>query len=394
MATWLNIAGGLAGKAGKAIDVIGKATGNRLPELNISENLQRLGGMYNPRPVYAAEQTQPSYDYSQARSVYSPPPTVLGTNTTQRTSASNAPSNIGVDPYANINQNVSTGNSQIDADYNDFINQLSGAEQGLQSQAANASAQVATNYAPQSTALKAEEATKLSGLASQTATAQGQEKTAMQQSRDLFRQTQQQNIAQTSGLGISSSSVTEALAETLGVETARRIASVSQSANDIYNNIAREKTNVETFVKSKLADLEGRIAQEKSNIQLSLLEGIRQINEARATAAKDKANRRADLLQNAQNAIYGLQQNAQTFTQSLEAWKAQNTSSLNAASQTDYNQLFANNLQQIPQINRQLLSAGMQGDYTISPTGQMTTKITNKKITDPNDPNYDPFAPQ
>jgi hypothetical protein len=294
-----------------------------------------------------------------------------------------------VDPYANINQNTSTGNDQIERDYQDFMNQLGGSEQGLNAQATNATSAVDTNYAPVKTGLQNEQATKLQGLAEQGQVAQTQEKSAMQQSRDLFRQTQQSNIAQMSGLGISSSSVAEALAENLGVETARRIASVSQSANDIYQNLSKEKTNVETYVKQKMVDMEGKIAQEKSNIQLSLMEGLRQINEARATAAKDKANRRSDLLQNANNAIYGLMQNAQTFQQSLEQWSAQNTAGLNSAmSGKDWNAIFSGQLANAPAINGFVATPS----YNVNAQGQPTGQINYQKKLDETLAN--PFAPQ
>ena len=380
MPTWLQQkAGAIIGGVGKAIDIAGKATGNRLPELKISENLERIGGMLNPRPVYAASLTpQQNYSYYNypTSSPYTPT-TATKTGGGGGIVASN-PQPQGIDT-SNIQQNVATGNEQIDRDYELFMSQLGGAESGLRSQAETSTAAIGTAYAPAKTALQEQEATKLQGLAGQTQLAQTQEKTALQQNRDLFRQIQQQNIAQLSGLGISSSSVAEALAENLGVETARRIASVSQSANDVYQNIAKEKTNIETYTKQKLADMEGTIASEKANIQTQLMSGLNQINSARATAAVDKANRRADLLQSAQNAIYQLQANAQNFAQSLQTWAAQNTSALNNASKTDYNSIFANAIQNLPGFSNQLAGYGLNADYTISPTGQITTKVSTKK---------------
>lgn len=47
--------GAVLGAAGKAIDTVGKATGNILPDFKISEKLERLGGMMNPKPAYAAD---------------------------------------------------------------------------------------------------------------------------------------------------------------------------------------------------------------------------------------------------------------------------------------------------------------------------------------------------
>lgn len=48
--------GDVLGKTGRAIDIFGKSFNNFMPELNISENLERLGGMV--KPTYAMEGTQ------------------------------------------------------------------------------------------------------------------------------------------------------------------------------------------------------------------------------------------------------------------------------------------------------------------------------------------------
>lgn len=47
-------AGALVGKVGSAINRVGQATGNKLPELNVSEKLQYYGSQLNPRTVGAS----------------------------------------------------------------------------------------------------------------------------------------------------------------------------------------------------------------------------------------------------------------------------------------------------------------------------------------------------
>jgi signal transduction histidine kinase len=117
----------------------------------------------------------------------------------------------------------------------------------LRSQAGTGEAQIGNEYAGVKTQLGAEQATKEQGVQSELSTSETQGKTAMQEARDLFRQTQQQNIAQLSGLGISSSSVAEALAERLGVETARRIAGVSGSINEVRTNATKSWEELKTI---------------------------------------------------------------------------------------------------------------------------------------------------
>lgn len=76
--------GKILGATGKLIDKVGKATGNLFPETNFSENLERLGGILNPKPVYASDganidsivsaMVQKGYDPATARAVASAEP--------------------------------------------------------------------------------------------------------------------------------------------------------------------------------------------------------------------------------------------------------------------------------------------------------------------------------
>ena len=231
-----------------------------------------------------------------------------------------------------INQQAQTGNEIIDRDYETAINALSGQESSLRTQAGASTEAAQAGFAPARTTIGEEQATRGVGLEREATIARTQEKSGLQQARDLFRQTQQQNIAQLSGAGLTSSSVNEALAERLGVETARRIAGITGSTNEIMQNIAQEKTRIGTFYKQKLVDLETGLGAAIGNIQSQLVSGINQINSARQAAASDKANRRAELLSNAQTQIAQLQANAQNFAQQLQMWQTQRNQSLRDAS--------------------------------------------------------------
>jgi hypothetical protein len=150
----------------------------------------------------------------------------------------------------------------------------------------------------------------------------------MQQARDLFRQTQQQNIAQLSAMGISSSSVSEALAERLGVETARRIAGVTGSVQEVQQNAQQELQRTNAYYQGKKNDLNNWVNDQKANIQQSLMAGLNQINSARNQAATDKSRSRAELINNVQNAIQSLTAQQQQFQQSLDQWAQQKSSVL------------------------------------------------------------------
>ncbi len=231
----------------------------------------------------------------------------------------------------NVNQQVQDLGSIIENDYNTAMSALNNQESTLRGQAATAGQQVSASYAPAQTELTNAQNQNLNTLSGNEQTAQTQEASGMQQARDLFRQTQQQNIAQLSALGLSSSSVMEALAEKLGVATAQRIGSLAQSTTDVINNIGKEKARIQEYYGSKLSDLKAQEAAAQSNIQQSLLEGINQINSARNQAANDKANQRIQLISNAQTALANLQAQAQNFQQQLDIWNQQKTDALNSA---------------------------------------------------------------
>jgi hypothetical protein len=197
----------------------------------------------------------------------------------------------------------------------------------------------------------------------------------MQQARDLFRQTQGQNIAQLSALGISSSSVAEALAERLGVETARRIAGVTGSIQEVRQNATKELARVKNYYTGKMTDLQNWVSDQKANIQNALLTGLNQINAAKNQAASDKARGRAELLANVQNSIYSLTQQYNQFKQSLDLWNAQKASALTpVATDPKFVQSLANATNT---FNQQFAPAGFSyvPEFSTDPYGSVKGNI-------------------
>jgi hypothetical protein len=155
-----------------------------------------------------------------------------GQNTTSGTvsggSGNTGTFNQGVDV---INQNANEGNDLIDQDYNNAMNELAGQEELLNSTNQQAQGELTNQGQEVNTQLSKEKATNESGVQSQLSTGEKNYTSNIQQARDIFNQVQQKNVADLSALGISSSSVAEALAERLGVETARRIAGATGTIN-------------------------------------------------------------------------------------------------------------------------------------------------------------------
>lgn len=314
------------------------------------------------------------------------------------TASSGLPSNPVVNnqskglPYDQINQQQANGNSQIDSDYETAMGMYSGAEQGLRSQAGTAEGSIVNEAAATSTQLGQEQAVQEQGAQATLSTAEKQGTSAMQQARDLFRETQQGNNAQLSALGISSSSVSEALAERLGVETARRIAGVTGSLDEVRLNTTKELGRIKTYYEQKATQMQDWVANEKSKIQNTLMNGLNQINTARSQAASDKASARANLLSQVQNQIYSLTQQQQQFDQSLQQWAAQKSAALQPIAQ-DPN--YLNTLMSTANtFNQQFAPSGFTylPEVSVNSKGQMSGSITAQKKAGEEDELVNPFA--
>lgn len=292
------------------------------------------------------------------------------------------PSNNFNQGLQNMNQQASEGNSFIDQDYEIAMGALAGQEQALQGQANTAIGTIGNEAAATRTQLGQEQATKEQSAQSSLSNAETQGKTAMQQARDVFRQTQQTNTAQLSALGISSSSVSEALAERLGVETARRIAGITGSIDEVRQNTTQELGRIKNYYAEKSTQIQEWAANEKAKIQNSLVQGLNQINSARQQAASDKAKARSNLLSQVQNQIFSLTQQQQQFDQSLQQWAAQKAEALTPIAQ-DPN--YLNNLiAQSQKLNQQFSTTGFAftPEVAYDKLGQVTGKISSQKKPD------------
>lgn len=295
-------------------------------------------------------------------------------------------------PYQQIQQAQDNGNAQIDSDYNQSMAMLDQASSGLQSQAGSAQAQITNDAAGVATSLGKEQATGEQGVQASLSTAEKQGTSAMQQAREVFRQTQQQNNAQLSALGISSSSVSEALAERLGVDVAKRIAGVTGSLDEVRQNATNELGRIKTYYAEKKTQLDENVRIQKDQIQQSLMQGLNQINSAKSQAASDKAAARANLLSQVQNQIYSLTQQQQQFDQQLQQWAAQKSAALTPIVQ-DPN--YVNNLISTAQtFNQQFSPSGFQFTPEVSydKNGVMTGSIKTQATKNPNDEITNPFA--
>lgn len=284
-----------------------------------------------------------------------------------------------------IQNQLNSGNSIIDRDFDTALSILASQEGGIRRDAETATSQIQNQGQQARTALEDQRGTSLTGLSEQEQTAQKQAGSALQQARDLYRQMQQQNVAQLSATGLSSSSVAEALAERLGVETARRIAGVTGSRDEVIQNISKERARVENVFAQKKTELEQQIGLQIQEVQNSLLRGLDTINNARNQAATDKANARERLLQNAQSQVAQLQAQAQQFQQELQASAARRQASLNEslnlliATPADFQRLTSNIQSIAPALQGTGLDFGINVNQQGQPTFQFSSPATKEE---------------
>jgi hypothetical protein len=280
-----------------------------------------------------------------------------------------------------MQQAQDNANSQIDSDYESAMSMLGQAEGGLQAQAGTATSQINADITAGKTELGQAQAGQEQSTQAVLSTGEKNYTTNMQQARDLFRQTQQQNNAQLSALGISSSSVAEALAERLGVETARRIAGATGTVQEIRQNATVELGRIKKYYTDKSLQLEEQGRIQRESIQNSLIQGLNQINQQKGQAATAKSQARANLLQQVQQQAYALTQQQQQFNQQLQLWASQKSAALTPLTQVDFNSLME---AQLAEQNK----AWNPSEFVTTPQvnidkyGQMTGQITTRKMED------------
>ena len=223
----------------------------------------------------------------------------------------------------NLQQGAEQGRDEdlslIDQEYEQALGDLSAQESQLRGEAGTAEGAVRGEATSQEATLGRLKGESEGVVAGQETQARKTEAGGLRDVRDLFRQLQQQNIIRTSGLGISSSSVSEALAERLGVETARRIAGITGSTQEVVQNLNKERLRIQQVWSDKVNEVKTNVASQIAEIQNNLIAGINQINSQRGRATTQKAQARAGIIQEARQTIQNIQQAAFDYQQKLNA---------------------------------------------------------------------------
>jgi len=390
MATWLQKAAGTAGKIGSGI--LNAAPGYKqaaqvlAPNLTLFSSLQNYGGNTQSQPftlvpaVHASgadyqgniappinnQSTNPYAGSYSSQNYANKTPTVLGAGTGGGDGGGNGSGPNGQDV---INQNASGQDDVINRDYEDTMAMLGGQEQQMLGQSAEASGTLSNEATQVTNQLANQQTVDTQGQEQQLAQGESTAASGLQGARDTFRQIQQNNIAQLSGAGLSSSSVAEALAEKLGVETARRIAGITGSLGEIRQNATKEIARIKSYYEGKATEVTQWVANEKLKITNALNAGLNQINQGRQQAATAKATARQSLLADVRSQLFTLAQQETQFQQSLKAWATQKAASTEKLI-TDPSSVLAYN-QNINKLNAQPgITQTNIGNYGVDDKGQ------------------------
>jgi hypothetical protein len=378
---------GLLQSLGGAVAGIGKRAG--LPEFGISELLagtpppQQLAKAYNQQGVPKA--------FSQNAGG-----SVLGTQTgAAGVGASTSQGGFGrataprsvapaqaTNPFGDPGQ-LQSQISQYDTSFMDAINQdyeatlsgLASSEELARQGASGQIGQAEASAAPVRAQIAAEQEARTGALDETRRTGEQNYNKGLEQARQTYSELEQRNQSLAAGTGLSSSSVSQALSERLGRQTAAQLADLSENYGAFTNAIAKEKENTVKYYQTKLTDLESQLAQFKNQIGLELNRQIAAINAARGQAAGQKAQQKAGLAAQARDALQQAFQQSQQYAASLQMWQTQRQAALDDAHSYQQKSIAtldpSAQLQQIQQLNPNLQLQGA----TIGSNGNPSYKI-------------------
>jgi len=318
-------AGSMVGKVGSAINNIGQAAGNRLPELRVSENLQRIGGMLTAQPVSAAEVDPIKGSAARYNIIRDTDKKIVDNGNGNKiinnngNGGNNGFNNLTEDRLSDVNTGAGEDADIVSQEYDQAISALAGEEQWQQGVAGTQIAGLQGQETAGTNRLSEGRASEMAAAGQQEQTARTQESSGLRSMRDLFRQIQQQNIIDLSGRGISSSSVAEALAEKLGTETMRRIGDITQGTQNVINNIAAEKKRITQVYQSKVQELQAEVKNKIDTVNANLTYALSQISAQRGLAALQKQKGLRDIAQTAREMIDSIKDKAWSYEQTLAA---------------------------------------------------------------------------
>jgi hypothetical protein len=148
--------------------------------------------------------------------------------------------------------------------------------------------------------------------------------TAYAKARSLYNELQQRNQAMFGGR----SSAGQFAGELLGRETSQQMGQTTNQANEAKAAIEQERSRVGQWVKDQTNTWNQKKTSALDSLQNTFTQGLNQINAQKNQLESDKAQRRIELLQQAQAQVAQIQQADRAFQQQLALFQAQKESQL------------------------------------------------------------------
>lgn len=347
-------AGAVVGGLGKAIDVVGKATGNILPELGISERMQTTGAALNPQsdaqvidayrkmgwndPAaimadYQATGGSKLATASGGGSTATPAQTynIRGTNV-------NAPSGmealkqagLGGSDYSSFQQqypNVEDFLRSIDTEYSSAEQSLGTQENALKEAVKLYESTIAKDYESNLAKAQASKASTTGKLEAGKVEAEQKKQDALTAATKLYNELQQGYRQRFGG----ASSAGEAAQSILGSEQQRQSGLIGRNYMNALSTIEAQKADLENNYNSAIADLDSQKQKSIQDVQLNFQNNLQQINSNRALSVAAREQAKRQILIDNRNQIAQIEANNVAYQRQLEAMKVQQQLALDAS---------------------------------------------------------------
>ena len=116
--------------------------------------------------------------------------------------------------------------------------------------------------------------------------------------------------------------------ELLGRSTAQQFGQIGQTATAGRTDIEGERTRVKTFTAQKKVELEQQKQEAIRNLQQEFRQGLLKINQMKAQNESAKAQARYDLLEQAQQQAYQIEQADKAYQRAIDMFEKEKASNL------------------------------------------------------------------
>ena len=218
---------------------------------------------------------------------------------------------------------------QLNAAYDPAYANLSAVEAQYRQEYPTSQAFIEQSYGEVLPQLESEQATRISGQEAQMKKGKGEEKSQIAQARQLYNELRQSGLTRFGG----ASSTGEAYGELLGRTTAQQMGETKQQFGNLYQDIEKEKANINDFYAARKTNLEKEKQLRLQELKNEFDNSIRQINTQKQVLDAEKAARRIAALQEYSAQARQIQYESQKFAQQVDMWKAAKDEAIKTATQ-------------------------------------------------------------